>query len=230
MNNNTTINNYTLKRNTRAKHIRLRVKPDLSLQISAPKYASIKTIESFVQQSTSWIEEQRHKISTLKQITPMLEWEQKKVAYLGNIYQITIDTSPSPDKIIVLQDHLTIHPLTGSAADAQKTLIQWLKNQAQHIINSKVEYWSQKMNLHPKSVRFRQQSSRWGSCTSQGTVNFNWRLVHTSQAAIDYVVVHELAHVKHHNHSTAFWEEVRTYIPQYKVAKKELSKYMLEII
>lgn len=92
------------------------------------------------------------------------------------------------------------------------------------IIPEKVEYFSKIMGVKPTSVRIGNAKSYWGCCSGKNRIAFSWRLMQASNDVIDYVVVHELAHIKEHNHSKAFWEEVKKVIPDYKSCIAELKK------
>ena len=94
------------------------------------------------------------------------------------------------------------------------------KEDAKRIILPLVDKWSKKMGLTPSFVGFRDNKSRWGSCSSKNRINFNTKLVNMPIEFVEYVVVHELAHIKHKNHSKEFWDEVKRYLPDFKERKK----------
>ena len=93
---------------------------------------------------------------------------------------------------------------------------------AERIIPERVEYFSQITGHTPKSVKLNCAKTRWGSCSAKGSLNFSWFLIMASQKCVDYVVIHELSHMKHMNHSAAFWREVAKYEPEYKQRRQEL--------
>ena len=90
------------------------------------------------------------------------------------------------------------------------------KKIAKQKIMEHVDYYARRMEIDYGSISMRNQKSRWGSCSSKGNLNFNYRLAYLPEELLDYVVVHELAHRRHMDHSAAFWEEVETYYPAYK--------------
>ena len=94
--------------------------------------------------------------------------------------------------------------------------------------SERVQYYSSLMGVTYERITIRNQKTRWGSCSAKGNLNFNYQLYYLPEELLDYVVVHELAHRKHMNHSAAFWEEVGRYYPDYKEARKRLKKIETE--
>jgi len=88
-----------------------------------------------------------------------------------------------------------------------------------------VKKYSSKMNLYPSKVSFRFNKTRWGSCSAKNNLTFNYYLAKLPYELIEYVVVHELAHIKHKNHSREFWAEVEKYLPDVKKRRKLLRNY-----
>ena len=98
------------------------------------------------------------------------------------------------------------------------------KKQARKVISERVAFYAQKMGVSYGKITIRHQRTRWGSCTSKGNLNFNCLLVCAPPEVLDYVVVHELCHRKHLNHSKAFWQAVETVLPDYKNRKNWLKE------
>ncbi len=94
------------------------------------------------------------------------------------------------------------------------------KTKAKEIVPPLVEHYAGRMQLYPTRVSFRNNKTRWGSCSAKDALSFNIQLAQTPLAFIEYVVVHELAHIRHKNHSKAFWNLVETYLPDYKARQK----------
>ena len=99
-----------------------------------------------------------------------------------------------------------------------------LVSRAKEIIPKKVKQFSEVMGVVPTSVRIGNAKTYWGCCSKDNKLNFSWRLMLKADNIIDYVVVHELAHIKEHNHSNKFWDEVEKVIPNYYILRKELNK------
>lgn len=107
--------------------------------------------------------------------------------------------------------------------------IKALKARAKQYIPKRVEYWAEIIGVKYNSVSIRAQKTRWGSCSSKGNLNFNCLLMLTDTEAIDYVVIHELCHIKELNHSKRFWSLVETYMPNYKEVQKRIKSMESEI-
>ena len=101
------------------------------------------------------------------------------------------------------------------------------KKIAKQKIMEHVDYYARRMEIDYGSISMRNQKSRWGSCSSKGNLNFNYRLAYLPEELLDYVVVHELAHRRHMDHSAAFWEDVETYYPAYKKCRQMLNDILL---
>lgn len=102
----------------------------------------------------------------------------------------------------------------------KKRIERYLKEQAQNIILPKVEYYSQLTQLIPTTIKIRQYRARWGSCNNQSELSFNYLLMMLPNNVVDYVIVHELCHLRYLNHSTNFWQLVANYYPDYLLAKQ----------
>ncbi|MBK5111904.1 MAG: M48 family metallopeptidase [Thermoleophilia bacterium] len=100
--------------------------------------------------------------------------------------------------------------------DSLAAIDRWYRRQARERIEAEVEAESARLRLEPGKVSIRDQRTRWGSCSTSGTLSFNWRLVIGPRAALRYVVIHELVHVEHHNHSRAFWSALTEAMPDWK--------------
>ena len=98
----------------------------------------------------------------------------------------------------------------------------WYREKAINRLTEKIEKYSKRLGEKAQSVKVKDYKSRWGSCILPSTVSFNWRIVMAPHKIIDYVVVHELCHLKHHDHSEKFWSLVRRVIPKYASHRQRL--------
>ncbi len=220
----------TVRRSPRAKRLSLKIeseKPELVLVI--PRYALSLQIDSFIRKQTPWIE--KHWNQALKKVQRRPKRNQKD----GDIYfyfgeTLTLKLIPSvrwTTKVRAVGDTLeiTLHKAT-SLSDGKKAIKkavqEFYKKKAGEVIHDRLQFFNEHYNLKYNRVTFRNQKTRWGSCSSAKNLNFNYRLMMAPIEIIDYVVVHEMCHLKYMNHSAAFWQLVAEEMPEYKEMKKWL--------
>ena len=163
----------------------------------------------------------------MQNLTAEKYWETVKQAYaigkqLGNKVILSLKASKTNS---VLQDKDILHVDTNRVNDqvhSAKLVSKWLKEKALKDFVRRVEVFSVKLNVHPSSVYLSNAKSRWGSCNSKREIRLNWRLIQAPPHIINYVICHELAHLKEMNHSNRFWEEVEKVLPEYRSSEKEL--------
>lgn len=107
-----------------------------------------------------------------------------------------------------------------------KNLDSFYKKEIQKILPSKVDYFSNKMQLFPTSISYRKNKRTWGSCNYKNGLNFNILLMKFPVEVMEYVIIHELAHIKHKNHSKDFWDLVKVYCPNYKEIEKKFKNFL----
>jgi len=100
--------------------------------------------------------------------------------------------------------------------DSLEAIDRWYRREARLRIEEVTEFESERLDLHPKKISIRDQRTRWGSCSTSGTLSFNWRLVIGPEHALRYVVIHELVHIRHHDHSRKFWAALTEALPDWK--------------
>ena len=116
-------------------------------------------------------------------------------------------------------------PLSADLSEAKRNVYI---RKAKETITKRVSYFARLMGVSYRNITIREQKTRWGSCSSKGNLNFNYRLFYLPEELLDYVVVHELAHRRHMNHSKDFWQEVERYFPDYKTCRKQLKEVGIE--
>lgn len=109
-----------------------------------------------------------------------------------------------------------------SPDDIRRIVVRIYKTEAKRVIGSRVDEYSERMNVKPSSVRITSAKTRWGSCSGKNGLSFSWRLIMADESVIDYVVAHELAHITEHNHSPRFWAVVEGVLPDYKQRRLKL--------
>ncbi len=205
---------------TKRKTISLIIGQDAKLVVRAPLRTPNKLIENFVQEKSLWI---RQKIDEMEEQPKALKREfvnGEGFLYLGRYYTLQILENSTRD--IELRDKLYIS--RRILPHIRHHLKDWYKTEAKKKIIERCARYSNITGYTPLSIKISNAERRWGSCTSKGTLNFSWRLIMAPQEIIDYVIVHEMVHIKQPNHSKIFWIKVRSIMPDYEKRKKWLKE------
>lgn len=144
-----------------------------------------------------------------------------KVFYLGKNYEV--ETRFKQKGIVELEDKFYVAGSSGQII--KRHLTGWLKQQARKIIQERVKYYAKQADLHYHTMGITEAETRWGSCSSQKNLHFNWRLIMAPVQVIDYVITHELAHLVEMNHSRQFWDTVRKMFPLYRQYRTWLKRF-----
>ena len=205
---------------TRSKRrtIALIVERDGTLSVRAPMRVSHAVIEAFIQQKADWIMRTREKLKTIKQPPTRQYVDGEKFLYLGSFFDLKLVQSQRPS----LQFGSGFTLSHGMQEKGELYFTKWYKERAYEIIAIRVKEYAQKYHFIPRQVKINSARTRWGSCSSKGTLNFTWRLVMAPLEVIDYVVIHELSHLRVKDHSRKFWNVVEAIDPEYKKKRKWL--------
>jgi len=197
----------------KAKYIRLQVTTGRELEVIVPHRTSLKEAEKFILKKFDWINKHLSK--------PKVD---KKHLLLGKEVKINqhYDLFILKHKFFFRNLKLNISSPSGSGESLDYLYNAWLKHIAKKFIIERVEHLSRKTGFVYNKVSVRGQKTRWGSCSARGTLSFNYRLAQFKKEVIDYVIIHELCHLKEMNHSKIFWKLVERFCPDYKYLKREL--------
>ena len=189
------------------------ITPEAEILLKTPR-VSKNFIFSLLEERESWI---RRKLNEVRQNPPVKVNIEDEVLLFGDIYSID---SFEATKLRIKLQRIKIE----SSDKVIKCYNTFYKDSCSDYIIPRVEHFSKIMNLSFEDIKFRKMRSRWGSCSSKKVLTFNTELIKTKKELIDYVVVHELAHLKHMNHSKEFHTLVDKYLPNSKEYRKELKK------
>lgn len=212
------MNHYTVTKAPR-KTAAIYVLKDGSVEVRCPKNFPDREIDRFVKENADAIE--RKVKLTLKNKNSKDAFcirPGDKLLFLGKEYPLK--TLPTLE--IGFDEACFYIPDRMPAADIKPTIINIYKKLAVSVLKVKTEDYAEKMGVAPTNVKINSAKSRWGSCSGRNSINFSWRLIMADERCVDYVVVHELAHILEHNHSARFWALVGQYIPDYKQQNKSL--------
>jgi predicted metal-dependent hydrolase len=215
---------YTHIVNPKLKHIYLTFDDEGNLVIKSPKVPQRK-IEQLLLKKASWINNSRVKIQQKK--GKALDFSKElECYYLGERYPLTlIQHSKKRVKLHFDGEKLTLFYYTYDERLFHAHLDRFYKNEAHEQIPAHVAFWAEKMNLTPTDIRFRKTKRQWGSCSGKNVLSFNTMLMKLPFNVIQYIIVHELAHIKYKHHQKEFWQLVESYLPDYKRRIKELKNY-----
>jgi predicted metal-dependent hydrolase len=205
---------------SRRRSITLVVTQDSTLVVRAPLRASISYIESMIRKKSAWIRQKLFEVS-LRPKAPAKEFVNgEEFLYLGQAYKLCLVEHANKD--IELTDKLCLSARVKPIA--RYILKRWYKSAALKIIGQRCQCYADATGLKPVAIKITEARKRWGSCGSKGTLNFSWRLIMAPMEVIDYVIVHELAHIGQLNHSPAYWRKVADILPDYKKREKWLKE------
>lgn len=202
------MNAVKIIRSSKRKTVNIKILQDSTVQVTIPFFLPRFYVTRLLQEKKDWIEEAQQKMLARKKTASA----EGSYLYLGKQYELV--ERPGQNEMIEIADKLYI----GSANKKfVKTYLEsWYKQQARKIIVERVHLYAKRAELSFRSVAITTAETRWGSCSSNRTLNFNWKLVMAPIEVIDYVVSHELAHLTEMNHSRAFWDTVRKMYPLYR--------------
>jgi predicted metal-dependent hydrolase len=220
------------------RRMRATVKLNGEVLLTTDLGTSVEVVKEFLQEAWPWVEKHRARSDRMRERFPAKRFsEGETFEYLG--LPLILKFLPSPRKRLEVrrEDHYLVALVPQnmwenfdprvSHPEWREPVRRFYEAQGRLLIASRVEVFARLMNAWPTALRFRCQRTRWGSCTQAGRVSLNWRLVAAPLAVLDYVVIHELSHLRHPNHSAAFWEMVEKFCPDYRTHEAWLKdRYM----
>lgn len=183
-------------------------------------------LEELVTKKTRWI---REKLELHRDVSPFNPKEYVSgecFTYLGRNYRLKVVSGKS--KSVKLKNGslvVTLPDGSKSSDRVKNALTEWYRAHAKQKLKDKVERYAKIIGVTPSSVDVKTFKARWGSCCKRGVIQFNWKIIMAPNRIVDYVVVHELCHMKQHNHSSQFWKLVEKVIPEYVESKEWLKKH-----
>ncbi len=214
---------HLIKSKRRRKTISLHIKEGGEIVIRAPHQASKREIEEFIGEREAWVvekltEEKERRKELQKAFIPG-----EKFLYLGELYPLEIDETGHKELPLKLSfGNFVLN--RDCLEQARDLFIEWYKREAKEKIEGRVRYYSSRLNLFPRGTRITGAKSRWGSCSRDDRLSFSWRIVMAPLRVIDYILVHELVHIREKNHSGRFWDALERILPDYRERRSWLKK------
>lgn len=224
----TTTINYDVVYSDRRKNATLSVYPLKLVEISVPTNIEQERIQNLVRKKAHWV---------LKQILwfdEIIQMDSKKehvngesYLYLGRQYRLKLIKNNEKPQAKLIGKYLTVYlpehiPNNQENKTIKVAIWKWYREQANKKIDETVEMYGKKLGINKPKFTIKNQYKRWGSCTSKNILNFNFRITMAPIALLQYIVAHEICHIKHKDHSTKFWNLLKTIMPDYEQRKERL--------
>lgn len=212
---------YTLKRTNRRRSIGLHI-DDRGLIVSVPLRASEKWLHSVLQDKARWVVEKLDGWQTCKPAA--IRWQDgETIDYLGELLMLRVVQGLFATPVHRRGSELWVFVVNASeTAHIEQAVSRWYQHEAEQFFVRRVAHYTPLLNVVPHAVKLSGAKTQWGSCTAHGSVRLNVQLIKLPPRLIDYVVVHELAHLRELNHSAAFWRVVESVCPDYTSLRGEL--------
>lgn len=212
-------------RTARIKSARLQVE-DGVVSIAVPKALETERIEQLLKDKHRWIKEKLY-LHQQQQPAPKREMlSGEAFPYLGRNYRLKITTGKlQPVKLLHGRLQVVVPKAMRHEHIIRDMLTHWYRLQAEIRFKDKVKRYASIVGVEPTDVSVKTFKSRWGSCNVKGEIQFHWKVIMAPNRIVDYVVVHELCHLKHHDHSPAFWRSVERIVPDYLECKAWLKEF-----
>ncbi len=212
------------------------------LSVNAPKWVGVHDIETALHGKARWIlrklQEQQERAQRLR--SAKVDWRDgTSLPFLGEPVIVVLDPRATGAVLNTQGEALPGVPRIalhvglphGAAPEQIRDAVQsWLQRQARRIFEARCAHFAQQLNVRVTRLSLSSAQTRWGSASAGGSIRLNWRLVHFAMASIDYVVAHELAHLREMNHSPRFWDVVRSVLPDYEQARGSLKDGLLPLL
>lgn len=224
-----TINFSVIRSARRKKTIALYIEPTGDILVRAPMNTPYSRVAHVVKSKAEWIIK---KLRNLDNISHQIKKEfvsGESFFYLGRYMRLKIQKDRDVKKTVVRMYRGRLEVIMNPAGkngkvpeEIRDVITKWYKIQAARRIPERIEIYADKMRLTVSSVLIRDQKKIWGSCSTKGVLRFNWRIIMTPMSLVDYVVVHELCHLKYRNHSKSFWKYLGMIMPDYERRREVL--------
>lgn len=209
------LNCQVIRSKKRRKTISLHIKEDGRIVIYAPLRTPNQEIERFIKEKELWVAKIKSENEKKLKEAEKTFRPGEKFLYLGEWYPLEILDGEKKEfplklsfgKFILHKDH---------AETVKNLFIHWYKKEARQTIEARINYFSHKHQLFLKGIKITSARSRWGSCSRDNRLSFSWRIIMAPLSVIDYILIHELVHIREKNHSGGFWNHLEAILPDYK--------------
>ena len=221
---------YFLRKSTKARKLKFVITPN-NVELVTPVNVEEERISKFVEKKKNWVflklNEVNEKASKQMSGKPAYYQSGAKILYRGRMLKLYVTDSKASEPVVEYRNGFYIQVPVGSSelekhTIAKNILDEWMKDRVRKDVKAFITTYSKKLKLYSKGFRIKDQKHIWGSCGRDNIININWSLIQAPKQILEYVVVHELCHLKYRNHSDAFWALVRSVFPEVDRCKKWL--------
>jgi predicted metal-dependent hydrolase len=209
---------YTLIR-SRRKTASIYIERDGKVSVLVPEKLTARQVEEVLESKRKWIYQSLAEWQDLNANRIQRDYVNGEgFLYLGRTYRLKL-VSDLPEPLMLKDGYFCLRATKGSAPDADAAFREFYRVKGATRIPPRVAYFQAKMGVKSRSIKIMELKHRWASCTTNGNLNFHWKCMMAPLTVIDYIVVHELAHLIHSNHSAKFWNEVDKVMPDFQERK-----------
>ncbi|MFM0499552.1 M48 family metallopeptidase [Paraburkholderia caffeinilytica] len=223
---------YVLKRSAR-RSIGFAI-DSTGLMITAPRWVTLADIETAITEKQRWIFTKLIEWQTRveQRALPKVDWKDgAEVPYLGQPVRVKLGAPQGTLAFNADEAALQVPlPLQADPQQIKDRVQGWLQGEAKRLFGERLAIYAEKLGVNYRAYALSSAATRWGSCSSDGKIRLNWRLIHFPLSIIDYVVAHELAHLREMNHSPRFWETVESIFPEFREARQTLKSHPPELL
>lgn len=205
----------------RARRYLLRLRPDGSARLTIPRRGSVAEGRRFADRQTDWLARQLARLAA-QPVNPGQWLIGTDILFRGTLVKLEMVASGKPGTVRCGGESITV---PDASADLRLWIEKHLRKLAAAELPPRVFAFAAAQQLTVQRVTVRSQRSRWGSCSRRGTISLNWRLIQTPPFVSDYILLHELMHLRQMNHSARFWREVERVCPEFEIAERWLKQH-----
>lgn len=218
---------YSITRSSRRSTVSIAIDPSEGVLVTAPSPAPVRRLDEIVHAKATWIVQRLKKQSDLPPPVAKEFVSGETFLYLGRQYRLRLDKDEAPRPLRLDNGWLRV-PLPQHLGEENRgpfvraALIDWYKRHTSKRLSERVVFWAAKLDLDAPETLLAEPRTRWGSASPSGTVRINWRIIQAPLFLVDYVVAHELTHLRHPNHTREFWSALGRAMPNYEERKASL--------
>jgi len=219
---------------SKRRSISLQIKPE-GVVIRSPRYAPKIALKAFALSKLNWLRKHQQRIESTPRIEPRQFISGESMLYKGQEIKLDV-ASGTKSSTLFNSETKTLTVIVSSRVKDKTTFIKkkvvaWYKQELLDYLEIITPKFADEMELEYKNIKVKDYKARWGSCSAKGELSFNWRIMMSPEPVIESVVIHELAHLRHFNHSKSFWKLVYTHCQDYKQQHDwlKINQYLLNI-